>query len=78
MDRVAEHVFGVAVMIMAIMFCLKEIYMLRKLGVAYFYDGWNYLAVCNYWLHFIGLGFRVSTRVRVNVCLLVFGCPFMY
>ena len=74
----AEHVFGVAVMIMAIMFCIKEIYMLRKLGVAYFYDGWHYLAVCNYWLHFIGLGFRVSTRVRVNVFLLVFGCPFMY
>jgi hypothetical protein len=56
---------------MVVLFCIKEIYVLWKLGVAYFYNGWNYLAVFNYWIYFIGFGFRVSTRVHVHVCELV-------
>jgi len=53
-------------MVMVVLFCIKEIYVLWKLGVAYFYNGWNYLAVFNYWIYFIGFGFRVTPFVEAE------------
>eukprot|EP00277_Geminigera_cryophila_P013696 CAMPEP_0179454308 /NCGR_PEP_ID=MMETSP0799-20121207/38170_1 /TAXON_ID=46947 /ORGANISM="Geminigera cryophila, Strain CCMP2564" /LENGTH=458 /DNA_ID=CAMNT_0021252053 /DNA_START=324 /DNA_END=1699 /DNA_ORIENTATION=+ len=52
--------FELVVLAMILIFSVKEAYTLRRMGRTYFYNGWHYISIFNYWLYIIGFGFRVT------------------
>ncbi len=62
---VLELRYEVAVLLLVLLGCVKEVYVLRQMGRSYFVVGWHYLAVFNYALYLIGFVFRITPFAEV-------------
>ena len=65
-DAILQMRFELAVFVMVLIFVAKEVYYLAQMKRTYFYNGWHYMAIFNYWLYIIGFGFRVTPFVEAS------------